>query len=206
MVERNLSLPYKFICFTDNATGLDSSIEIRQLPDIKATGWWYKLSVFNQLPFQGTALFLDLDLIVFKNIDHLFTYKPGSFCSIRDFNRSVSPNYNRINSSVFRFEINSLTHIYNSYIQNSDVITRRFRGDQDYIETQIPNNVFWPDNWIRSYKWEMRDRKSMVQQGNTYTFTKPENPVIFPDTSIAVFHGTPNPHECADTWVKQNWA
>ena len=30
-------------------------------------------------------------------------------------------------------------------------------------------------------------------------------PVIKDDTSVAVFHGDPNPHNCKDQWVKENW-
>lgn len=205
MVERNLSLPYEFVCFTDDPSGLDPGIKTVDLPNIKTTGWWYKLSVFNQLPFTGTMLFLDLDLIIFKNIDYLFSYKADNFCIIRDFNRSVSPNYSRMNSSVFRFQINSLTHVYKTYTQNTEAINRRFRGDQDYIETQVSNFSFWPDDWIRSYKWEIRDRRSLTNVNGRYTFSRPAEPIIFPDTSIAVFHGSPNPHECDDVWVKESW-
>ena len=40
-------------------------------------------------------LYLDLDVIVFENIDKLFTYAPGHFCIIRDFNRKNLPNWQK---------------------------------------------------------------------------------------------------------------
>ena len=34
MVERNTTLPFKFICFTDNADGLLPEVSVRPLPDM----------------------------------------------------------------------------------------------------------------------------------------------------------------------------
>jgi hypothetical protein len=31
------------------------------------------------------------------------------------------------------------------------------------------------------------------------------DPVILTETSVAVFHGDPNPHNCKDQWVINNW-
>jgi hypothetical protein len=30
-------------------------------------------------------------------------------------------------------------------------------------------------------------------------------PTILPETSIAVFHGDPNPKDCVDDWCRENW-
>ena len=32
MVSRNITIPYEFICFTDNKQGIDKNITIRKLP------------------------------------------------------------------------------------------------------------------------------------------------------------------------------
>ena len=36
-------------------------------------------------------------------------------------------------------------------------------------------------------------------------FVSPGVPKILPETSIAVFHGDPNPKVCCDPWCKENW-
>ena len=43
---------------------------------------------------------------------------------------------------------------------NGDIThwTKRLHGDQDFMFKEIHNHNFWPDEWIQSYKWEMRDR------------------------------------------------
>ena len=105
MVSRNLTIPFNFAVFTENAHGIKPGIEIYPLPAIPdVQGWWYKPMFFNPgLPVKGTILYIDLDVIIFKNMDKLFTYNPGQFCVIRDFNRIVQSNWDRMNSSVIRF-------------------------------------------------------------------------------------------------------
>ena len=34
MVQKNLTIPHRFVCFTDNSEGLSDGIEVRELPEI----------------------------------------------------------------------------------------------------------------------------------------------------------------------------
>jgi hypothetical protein len=36
-------------------------------------------------------------------------------------------------------------------------------------------------------------------------FAENGHPVIKDNTMVAVFHGDPNPHNCKDSWVVDNW-
>ena len=125
MVKRNLTLDHEFVCFTEDATGIDPAIRIEPIPLISGvTGWWYKPMFFNpRLPLRGTLLFFDLDVVIFKNIDYLFTYKPGEFCIIRDFNRFVIKNYDKFNSSIFRLETTQNMHsnVYKHLWQTQEI-------------------------------------------------------------------------------------
>jgi hypothetical protein len=38
MVEKNLTLPHRFVCFTDNAEGIVEGVEIRPLPELNDEG------------------------------------------------------------------------------------------------------------------------------------------------------------------------
>ena len=206
MVERNLTLPYTFVCFTDDSRGIDKTIQCNPLPDLPLEGWWYKLWFFsNEFPLDGNILFLDLDLIVFRPIDDLFTFAPGKFCIIRDFNRSLNSSWNRVNSSVFRYQSKKHASIYDTFMIDYRSNTQRFHGDQDFIFKHLTNREFWPDEWIQSYKWEMRDRRDIVKINGKRNFKNTATPLIKKNTQIAVFHGEPNIHECVDPWVIQNW-
>lgn len=206
MVQRNLTLDYEFVCFTDNSQGIDQRIRIEMLPKMPVTGWWYKPYFLSaDLPLKGTILFLDLDLIVFKNINELFSYKPGKFCIIRDFNRKFRPNWNYMNSSVFRTETGMFDALWQDFKKNTSPHLQRNRGDQDWMCKHIRDYEFWPDDWVRSYKWEMRDRDKLgIVQGKR-NFIDVANPKIEPQNKIAVFHGDPNPADCKDPWVINHW-
>lgn len=210
MVDRNLTLNYEFVCFTENPEGLDEHITARNLPKQPGVeGWWYKPFFFSPyLGLAATTLFLDLDMIVFRNIDNLFTYRPGDFLIIRDFNRFLVKNYQKFNSSVFRLEPGQHGHVYKKFIENPRKVMSRFPGDQDWIRNQITRDfAFWPDEWIQSYKWEMRKNPQLDRSKprGERDFITSGDPIIKPNTSIAVFHGDPNPHICKDQWVVDNW-
>ena len=81
MVQRNLTVPFEFVCFTEDPTNINPDIRIEPIPLISGVvGWWYKPLFFNpKLGLTGTILFFDLDVVVFKNIDYLFTYEPNKF-------------------------------------------------------------------------------------------------------------------------------
>jgi hypothetical protein len=178
------------------------------LPAVVLKGWWYKTMLFNpHLPIQGTMLFIDLDVIIFKNIDKLFTHKPGEFCVCRDFNRCFQPNWQKMNSSVVRWSTGQHPQIYNNFIKDPHTISKRFHGDQDWLFDQVKKHYqFWPDEWIQSYKWEMRGNPKLVRQKTGFkNFTSPGEPKIKSDTAVAVFHGDPNPKECVDPWCQTHW-
>ena len=93
MVDRNLKRPFRFVCFTDNKSGLSNSIESFDLPSLNLPKGipergWMKLSTFasNLHDLSGKTLFLDLDLVIIDNIDAFFD-RPGDFLIIKDFRK-----------------------------------------------------------------------------------------------------------------------
>jgi hypothetical protein len=68
MVRRNLSRPHRFVCLTEDRTGVYDSIKCLPLPDedLGLTGWWHKLSLFcpEVHDLAGPTLFPDLDIVI----------------------------------------------------------------------------------------------------------------------------------------------
>lgn len=209
MVKRHCSLPFEFVCFTENTSGLSPDIITMPLPQIPAIkGWWYKPYFFSgDFPLKGSILYIDLDVIIFRNINKLFEFNLGKFCILKDFNRSLRPQWQKFNSSVFRLETGSKRSVYDNFLKDPLTPIKRFHGDQDWIYDQIKTDFYyWPNEWIQSYKWEMRGRPPMVRDRHgKRNFSAPGNPKILDETAIAVFHGEPNPHNCIDPWCKENW-
>ena len=101
-------------------------------------------------------------------------------------------------------------YVFDNFMESSAMNIRRFHGDQDWIFAEVgPNRsqwVFWPDDWILSYKWEMRDRNDLVKLHNQpRNFIEKKDPKLLPKTCVAVFHEEPHPHQCEDNGVKENW-
>ena len=206
MVQRHCTIPFKFACITENSQGINPNIHIIPTPKAKLSGWWYKTWVFsNDIPLSGTLLFFDLDIVIVKNIDNLWSYNQGSFCIIRDFNRVHINNFNKFNSSVFRLEKGSLPYVWENLSKDWRQSTT-MHGDQDWIFRQVKTNYkFWPEEWIQSYKWEIRSRTDIIIENNKRKFKDIINPKIKPETSILVFHGDPKPEEVKDPIIVDNW-
>jgi hypothetical protein len=208
MTQRNLTVAHEFVCFTEDPRGIDPDIRTLPLPNIQLKGWWFKTLLFNPLlPIQGTMLFIDLDVIVFKNIDKLFTHNPGVFMVCRDFNRCFQPDWKKMNSSVVRWNTGQHPQIYSNFIKDPHPISKRFHGDQDWLYDQVKKHYeFWPEEWIQSYKWEMRGNPKLIKQKSGFkNFAAPGEPQIKLNTAVAVFHGDPNPRECVDPWCQTHW-
>lgn len=202
MCKRNSSVPFTFSCITEDANNLDPAINHIPLPSYDIAGWWFKPWVFSKdFPVKGTILFLDLDLVIINNIDYLWNYNPDQFCIIRDFNRHRIPNWNKFNSSVFRFNSSDYHFIWDNLVSDLTQI-KKFHGDQDWIHSQLKRGFsFWPEEWIQSYKWEVRKREELINK----RFRTIANPLVNSETSILVFHGEPNPHDVKDPIIVDNW-
>jgi len=210
MVKQNLSYKHNFYCITEDPKDLNPDINVIQLPPALAvSGWWYKPYIYSaEIPINGTILYLDLDLVVTNTLDRLFDFYPGEYCVIRDFTRAMRPNWEKYNSSVVRFEKGQLDYVWQKFKKQHLHIMRRHFGDQDYLweETQGKAKYF-PDQWIQSWKWEIRKDKRFkpgMTRGNR-EFITIEDVKAPDDCCIVAFHGDPNPHKCKDPFIVDKW-
>jgi hypothetical protein len=87
------------------------------------------------------------------------------------------------------------------------VTAQKLQGDQDWIwKVAKPSIKFWPDEWIQSYKWEVRSRNELDMKNGVRCF-KTVNDTIRPSSQccVAVFHGDPKPENIQDKFVIDNW-
>ena len=207
MCQRHFTVPFQFHCFTENPEGLDTDINVLKFPNnpiIKT--WWSKLYMFHPgVNLQGTILYFDLDVILFKNCDAMFTHAPDKFMIIRDFNRCRVADWKLSNSSVMRWKGGTMNYLWNDFEPKAAQVMGQNHGDQDWITKRAEKDItHWPDEWIRSYKWEMMGRKdTKIRRGAKHIFQHP--PTIKPENCVAVFHGEPKPFNCGDQFVIDNW-
>lgn len=199
-----MTVPFNFACITEDPLGLYYGIHHIPLPTHSLYGWWYKPWVFSKdFPLSGSILFLDLDLVIIDNIDCLWGYEPNKFSIIRDFVRKSIPSWDKFNSSVFRFDHGEYSHLWDKLILDTTQISI-YHGDQDWIFDQLEAQyVYWPDDWIKSYKWEIRDRKDLSLFGDKAIFTSIAD--VTTNAKILVFHGDPKPDATFDPIIVNNW-
>jgi len=201
MVSRNITIPFQFVCFTENAQGIDPNVKILPLPslglpdNIPERGW-LKLATFKD-PLEdltGTALFLDLDVLIVDNIDCFFEYD-AEFALCFDEKKKIQ----RIgNSSVYRFEIGKHSEILEYFVKNFDRIKSEHRNEQAYLSQKMNDKKvlkFWPKEWTPSFKYHCIPKFPL-------NFFK--EPYIPKGAKIILFHGKPEPHE-AEKGISGKW-
>ncbi|TYT73168.1 hypothetical protein [Desulfobotulus mexicanus] len=194
MVKRNTTVPYRFICFTDNPEGIDKNIDIFPIPDFpepsakyKKCEAWRKLLLF-QNPLnniEGKILFLDLDVIIIDIIDCFFNFS-DQMAIIENWSQ---PNRLIGQASAFCFKMGQYENLLHTYLENPDKIAAEYRTEQVYITRALGRNGFdfFPDIWCKSFKFHC------MPGGILNSFIVPAK--IPEGAKIIVFHGNPNPPE-----------
>ena len=202
-VARHLARPHRFVCFTDDASGLGADIEALPLPALGLPQGhldrrWQKLAVFQRelADLHGTTLFLDLDLVIVDALDPFFDL-PGRFLIVRDDDlfrakplRRLRPQRDRFlasvgNSSVFRFEIGAQRYILDTYVADPKGATERYEISQQFQTAQLAAHGdlhYWPSDWCGSFKNACVPRLAM-----SYL----RDPQVPPGARIVVFAGEP---------------
>jgi hypothetical protein len=208
MVQRHLTIPHRFVCFTENASLLNPNIDVRPLIDIpNISGWWYKPYIFAKGHFDttDTNLFFDLDMVIIGNIDKLVKYQQGYFVGLEDVGR-VFNKPTKLGSAVMKWTGSRYSDTWDK-LQHDPTQTKKFPGgDQDWIWSLNKRVIkFFPKKWIMSYKWEVRELKELVRKNNIWVFKNTREPEIDPETAVLAFHGTPNLEDVEDKIIVENW-
>jgi hypothetical protein len=202
MVSRHTKRPLRFVCFTDDPSGLDSAVEIKPMPEFNLPERMRRHPFRRMFIFQeklddlsGHVLHLDLDLLVTGNIDDFFDFKPAHpFC--------VAENWTQIgkgigNMSVFRYEIGRHAHIWKLFIADPMAQMDLHRNSQTFVCRNMPSIEFFPPNWCLSFK------HSLLPPWPLNLFVAPTLPA---DAKVVAFTGKPDIDEaCAGHWEAPWW-
>ena len=215
MVQRNITIPFQFVCFTENAEGIDPDVVIYPLPSLGLPGdiperGWLKLSTFKN-PLEdltGIALFLDLDVVIVDNIDAFFEFDAEFALSFDQKKKAQTIG----NSSVYRFEIGKHAEVLAFFLENFDSVKKEYRNEQAYLSHQMnAKNAlkFWPKKWTPSFKYHC------VPPFPQNFWKKPFVPM---GAKIILFHGKPEPWDAQKgisgkwyryfrpvTWIEKYW-
>jgi hypothetical protein len=195
MVSRNITLPFRFICFTDNAHDIDPSVEVKDIPMVgfkdfdERLPWsfghgWLKVTSFADPLYDltGPTLFLDLDVVIVDNIDCFFQ-PAGEFFVIKEWDKKDATG----NTSVYRYEIGAHSDLIELLKNHKERELAKVRNEQEFVTQNLATQgklQYWPAEWCVSFK-----RHCMAK--GIMSWFKPAT--IPKGAKIVVFHGKPNP-------------
>jgi hypothetical protein len=196
MARRYLTGDFRFVCLTDDARGVRPEVTCLPIPplnlDLKPgerDGAWKKLTTFEAdlHGLRGTALFLDLDVVVVGPLDDFFT-QPGEFLVIRDYPRFWRLGARIVgNSSVYRFTLGAHADVLENFRAHMGELMRQYRNEQEYLSHFLHAQGklgYWPAAWCPSFKYHC------IPPWPANYWRAPSIP---PGARIVVFHGEINP-------------
>jgi hypothetical protein len=202
MVRRHLNGDFRFVCLTDDARGIRAEVQCLPIPELQLPPGtpergWTKLTVFGAdlHGLRGTALLLDLDLVIVDSLDAFFEL-PGEFLIIHDWKRPW-----RItgNSSVVRFRIGAHADVLAEFRATQEQVRARLRNEQAFLSEVLHRKgqlQYWPAGWCRSYKYHCIPR----WPSNYWRV-----PFVPAGARILVFHGVVNPPDALAGRSNGNW-
>ena len=202
MVRRHLRSDFRFVCLTDRSEGVRTEVQCLPIPDLALPEGipergWKKLTTFaaDLHGLKGTALFLDLDVVIVDDITPFFE-QPGKFLIIHDWKR---PWRVTGNSSVYRFELGSHPEVLERFRVEHAGIRARLRNEQAWLSEVIHQQgklSYWPAAWCASWKYHCVPR---------FPANYWRAPSIPPGARILIFHGVINPPDALEGRSPHAW-
>lgn len=159
MVSRNITPPFDFVCFTDNPEGIRPEVRTFDLPPIDiemptgTRGIWPKSRLWGPAlgDLQGPVLYLDLDLMVLRNIDSFF--ESGGEDDVILARNPNTPFERLGQTSIFRFPVGKLQPLQEMFKADPQGIATKYHFEQRFVTQNAPGGVtFFPRQWIAHFR------------------------------------------------------
>ena len=143
-VRRNLSVPHRFVCLTEDPAGLDPDIEIAPLPDQGRIGNGTKLYTFSDeflgLGPEDFVVSLDVDIVIVDSLDFLAERPDLDFVIAR---HRASHADARGHGAVYRLRVGSHPAIWTDFIAAPEDWAARLPGKS--------GNAFSEQRWLEQH-------------------------------------------------------
>jgi hypothetical protein len=169
-VNRNIDIPFKFVCLSNVTTKYDT------VPlSLNLNGYWNKVELFRKDLFSGPVLYLDLDVVICKNITVPLQELPlDKFLMLQEPYRDI------INSSVMYWS-GDYSHLYNDFnthIPNKydDINRPGSLGDQAYIAENVEYDIIENYTMQGFIGWRHHKVETSAVEPSLLIFTSTEKP------------------------------
>lgn len=198
----------RFLCMTEDRTGIDRNVEILPLPAepfaprmeaalamAPKRGRLKKISLFRPdliTDLEGPLLIFDLDVVIIGGIDALRDHAPGKVAMRREWHGSraiPSPGH----GSVEKIEPARHSYLYEDMARNPEAaVAFGYGSEQSYTSLSAQKRgdlAFFPDEWIVSFKYDCRPPRPLN------LFLEPRRPA---QARVVCFHGHPKMSEAVN--------
>lgn len=207
MVRRNLSVPHRFYCLTDDPEGLDDDIEVLPIDHMHIPGNDRKLKTFSS-DFLGVpgeyVVSLDIDIVITDSIDFLADRPEKDFLIADHYWSGQAIGH----GAVYRLKVGSMAHVWERYIADPQGEAMKLRGEpppigeQRWLANTVPEMEFFPREKIVSFKrnCDARSFKILGSFGARLGLTTAHfgSARLPKGAAIVSFHGKPLPRDVRD--------
>lgn len=150
MVRRNYEGECTIACLTDQPRAVAEYVDEVHVVDSPPHShpWWAKVELFNPERFTGRMCYLDLDVLVWRNLNVVTDY-PSAFALVPHAGKFEGKGglkvVKRFNSSVMVWDAGECDSVYNNW---SPSVRDRLWGDQDWIGERRPDAAAMPAAWF----------------------------------------------------------
>lgn len=204
MSRRHVTGELRFICFTDDSSGVRPEVECLPLPELgceippDVPGKWPKQALWGRDLFglEGVALYIDLDSVIVGSLDAYFEHgDPDAVYTARNW---VQPLRRGAQTSIFRFRIGAHAYMLDDLRADPAGVSRRYQMEQNYVTRGIRGGVrYWPEAWTKHFRmhcmgpWPLRYVRS---------------PRLPRGCRLVTFPGRPKPEDAAlGRWGPTTW-
>jgi len=162
MARRNVTGDLRFVCFTDDPSGVRDEVECLPLPELgceipaDVPGKWPKQALWgrelrDEFGLEGVALYVDLDSVIVGSLDGY--YEHGDPSGVYVARNWVRPLRRSAQTSVFRFEIGAHAYMLERLRADPAGVSRKHQMEQNYVTSGIEGGVrYWPEAWTRHFR------------------------------------------------------
>jgi len=203
-VKRNTTVPFRFICVTDDSNGLHPDIEVVDLWDYcqYLGGCYNRLYIFSaeiEDLFGPRFIAIDLDCVVTSNIDHILNRTEDFIINEYDIENNNHASHQYYNGGIIMMYAGSRDEVWNEFdpLMTPEVLQPR----KDRIEI-VGSDQAWISHRLGP------GESTFTKLDGVYDYRKLEDRRFLPeDAAIVMFPGKRDPFTEYKKirWIREHW-
>ena len=203
-IQRNTTVPHRFICVTDDYKGLHPDIEKQWLWDFSRElgGCYNRLYIFSgdvEEIFGPRFIAIDLDCVITGNIDHILNRTDDFIINEYDIKANCHATHQYYNGGIIMMDAGARKQVWDEF--DPQTTPQLIQPRKDRVEL-VGSDQAWISHLLGP------GEKTFGKADGIYDFRKLEDKHCLPDdASIVMFPGKRDPlTECKRyEWIQRHW-